>query len=95
MKNVTFIAPVLSATVASTSGRMPRRRTDLDVMLRTWTTTVALSTGNELGHRAGLTAVAWQVLQQVADGVQAECVGRLSCPAPSSFSGASRRDGRG
>ena len=40
-----FIAPLSSATVASTSGRIPRRRTDREVMLLTWTTTVALSPG--------------------------------------------------
>ena len=45
LKNVAFIVPVASATVASTSGRMPRRRTGREAMLRTSTTTVAVSPG--------------------------------------------------
>jgi len=45
LKNVAFIAPESSATVASTSGRIPRRRTEREEMLLTWTTTVALSPG--------------------------------------------------
>ncbi len=43
LKNVAFIAPVPSATVASTSGRMPRRRTGREAIERTSTTTVAVS----------------------------------------------------
>ena len=45
LKNVTFIGPVSSATVASTSGRIPRRRTGREVIERTSTTTVACSPG--------------------------------------------------
>ena len=43
LKNVAFMTPVSSATVASTSGFMPRRRTGRLVIERTSTTTVALS----------------------------------------------------
>ena len=43
LKNVAFIAPVPSTTVASTSGRIPRRRTGREAMERTSTTTVAVS----------------------------------------------------
>ena len=39
------MGPVSSATTASTSGRIPRRRTGRDVMERTWTSTVATSPG--------------------------------------------------
>ena len=45
LKNVAFIGPLASATTASTSGRMPRRRTGREVMERTWTSTVATSPG--------------------------------------------------
>jgi hypothetical protein len=45
LKNVAFIGPVASATTASTSGRMPRRRTEREVIERTSTTTVAVSPG--------------------------------------------------
>jgi hypothetical protein len=43
LKNVAFMIPVWSATVASTSGFMPRRRTGRDVIARTSTATVATS----------------------------------------------------
>ena len=45
LKNVAFIGPVASATIASTSGRIPRRRTGRLVIERTSTTTVAVSPG--------------------------------------------------
>ena len=45
LKNVAFMIPVASATVASTSGFIPRRRTGRDVIERTSTTTVATSSG--------------------------------------------------
>ena len=45
LKNVAFIGPLPSATVASTSGRMPRRRTGRATIERTSTTTVAVSPG--------------------------------------------------
>ena len=77
MKNVAFIVPVSSATVASTSGRMPRRRTGRDEIALTWTTTVALSPGDELRHRARLPSIARQMLEQVADRVQPEDIGRV------------------
>ena len=75
LKNVAFIVPVSSATVASTSGRIPRRRTGRLVIERTSTTTVAVSPGSQLEQRAGVLAVARQVLEQGADGVQAEALG--------------------
>ncbi len=43
LKNVAFMTPVSSATVASTSGFIPRRRTGRLVIERTSTTTVAMS----------------------------------------------------
>ena len=45
LKNVAFIVPVSSATTASTSGRIPRRRTGRLAIERTSTTTVAVSPG--------------------------------------------------
>ena len=43
LKNVAFIAPVASATTASTSGFIPRLRTERLVIERTSATTVAVS----------------------------------------------------
>ena len=43
LKNVASIVPVASATTAVTSGFMPRRRTGREVIERTSTTTVAIS----------------------------------------------------
>jgi hypothetical protein len=45
LKNVAFSTPVPSATVASTSGFIPRLRTGRDVIERTSTTIVATSSG--------------------------------------------------
>ena len=45
LKNVAFMTPVASATVASTSGFIPRRRTGREVIERTSTSTVATSSG--------------------------------------------------
>ena len=88
LKNVTFIGPLSSATVASTSGRMPRRRTGREAMLRTATTTVAVSPGTSCGDRARLAPVTGQVLEQVPDGVQPERAAACSALAPSTSSGA-------
>ena len=67
LKNVAFITPVSSATVASTSGFIPRRRTGpardrahLDDDRRDLA-------GRQRRDRARLAAVARQVLEQVAD----------------------------
>ena len=48
LKNVAFMTPVSSATVASTSGFIPRRRTGRLVIERTSTTTVATSSGDSV-----------------------------------------------
>jgi hypothetical protein len=48
LKNATFIGPVASATVASTSGRIPRRRTERERIDLTSTTTVADSPGTSV-----------------------------------------------
>jgi hypothetical protein len=45
LKNVAFIVPVASATTASTSGFIPRRRTERLAIERTSATTVAVSSG--------------------------------------------------
>ena len=96
LKNVAFIVPVASATTASTSGFIPRRRTGRLVIERTSTTTVAVSSDRELGDRARRLAVARQVLEQVADRVQPEPLGALGRAARARPSAASAsRDGRG
>jgi hypothetical protein len=43
LKNVAFMTPVASVTTASTSGFIPRRRTGREVIERTSTITVAVS----------------------------------------------------
>ena len=80
LKNVAFIVPVSSATTASTSGRMPRRRTGRLAIERTSTTTVAVSPGCELDQRARVLAVARQVVEQVADRVEAAAAQRRRPP---------------
>ena len=69
--------PVWSATVASTSGFMPRRRTGRDVIERTSTTTVATSSVPSSAIVRASRAVARQVLEQVADRVEPEPLGAL------------------
>ena len=78
LKNVAFMIPVASTTVASTSGFIPRRRTGRERIERTSTTTVATSSVRQLGDRPRLGAVARQVLEQVADRVQPEPLGALA-----------------
>jgi hypothetical protein len=72
LKNVAFIAPVASATTASTSGFIPRRahraardRAHLGHHGRGLV-------DRQLADRARLLAVARQVVEQVADGQQPE-----------------------
>ncbi len=95
LKNVARIVPVASATVASTSGRIPRRRTGRAAIARTSTSDRRRLAGAQRGDRARLAAVPRQVLEQVADR------GRPSARMPSatlprgSVSGASSRCGRG
>src|SRR3954465_3525816 len=88
LKNVAFIVPVASATTASTSGFIPRRRTGREAIERTSTTTVAGSSPTRAAPRRALPrgerrdrarrrAGAGQVLEQVAHRVQPEPLGAL------------------
>ena len=95
LKNVALVTPVASATVASTSGFMPRRRTGREVIERTSTSTVAVSPG---------TSVATVRASPVSRGrcsSRSPTVPRPSASAASaaraglSASGSSRREGRG
>ena len=95
LKNVAFIVPVSSATTASTSGRMPRRRTGRLVIERTSTTTVAVSPGasstivraswRSRGRCSSRSPTVWSPSRSAA----AAAFGGLT------VSGAASRDGRG
>ena len=95
MKNATFIEPVASATVASTSGRIPRRRTGREAIERTSTTIVALSPTLELGDRPRLAPVARQVLEQVPDVFRPSVCAACWAFAPCQRSGLASSEGRG
>ena len=78
LKNVAFIGPLASATVASTSGRMPRRRTGRELIARTCDDHGRALADDELRHRPRLAAVTRQMLEQIADRVQRQRLGRLT-----------------
>ena len=95
LKNVAFMTPVSSATVASTSGFIPRRRTGRLVIERTSTTTVAMSP---------VASVATVLAARRSRGrcsSRSPTVTRPSCSAASAdfcgvtFSAAASADGRG
>ena len=95
LKNVAFIVPVSSATTASTSGRMPRRRTGRLAIERTSTTTVAVSpdasssivraSWRSRGRWFRRSPTVWRPSRSAA----AAAFAGLTC------SGVGRRDGRG
>jgi hypothetical protein len=95
LKNVTFMTPVSSATVASTSGFIPRRRTGRLVIARTSTTTVAIS---PCSSAAIVRASRWSRGRCRS---RSPTVCRPSCSAASAdfcgvtFSGRASADGRG
>ena len=95
LKNVAFIAPVASATTASTSGFIPRRRTGRLVIERTSATTVAASSIASWPIVRASLAVARQVVEQVADGLQPEPLRALGGGRRLDRQRTSSRDGRG
>ena len=95
LKNVAFIAPVASATTASTSGFIPRLRTERLVIDRTSATTVAVSS-----------IASWPIVR-ASWRSRGRCSSRsptvsspsrsapLAAGAGSTGSGVARREGRG
>ena len=70
------VEPVWSATVASTRGFIPRRRTGCVAIVLHLDEQRGGLLALQRRDRACLSAGAWKVLEQVADGVEAERVER-------------------
>ena len=95
LKNVAFIVPVASATTASTSGFMPRRRTERLVIERTSVTTVAVSSIAS----SAIVRAAWRSRGRCSSRSPTVCSPSRSAPlaagAGETTSGSASFDGRG
>ena len=95
LKNVAFIVPVASATTASTSGFMPRRRTERLVIERTSAITVAVSSSAS----SPIVRAAWRSRGRCSSRSPTVWSPSRSAPlaagAGETSSGTASRDGRG
>ena len=95
LKNVAFIGPVSSATVASTRGRIPRRRTGRALIARTSTTTVALSPGCSWATARASRRSRGRCSSRSPTVCRPSVAAAFSSFGPSTSSGTCRRDGHG
>ena len=95
LKKVAFIVPVASATTASTSGFIPRRRTERELIERTSTITVAVSSRAS----SPIVRAAWRSRGRCSSRSPTVCSPSRSAPlaagAGETSSGVASRDGRG